>query len=83
MTAEQLNKISEHVPHSKFTEFCEQLGIPYVRASNILETHNKDYTKALRECLEKWKARTGGERLALVAALEKVELSGIVRDLAL
>ena len=83
MTEEQLNKLSEHVLHSKYTEFCKELGIPYVPASNILETHNRDYTKALRECLEKWKARTGGERLALVAALEKVELSGIIQDLAL
>ena len=81
MTDNQLNKLATLVPHTKYTMFCQEIGISYVVASNIIAKHHDDFIKATRECLAEWKTRTGGNKVNLIAALTKSDLSGIVHDL--
>ena len=77
----QLMRLSKRLPHKKYTDFCNQLGIQYNEAMNILARFSNNYTQAYKQVLMDWRDRTGGIKDRLIAALEAADIiGGLVYD---
>ena len=76
----QLMRLSNRLPHDKYTDFCIQLGIGYNEAMTVLERFNNNYREAYKQALMDWRNRIGGSKFRLIVALEAARIGGLVYD---
>eukprot|EP00057_Strongylocentrotus_purpuratus_P021354 XP_011675828.1 PREDICTED: uncharacterized protein LOC105443874 [Strongylocentrotus purpuratus] len=74
-----LDTLSKHVPRKNYIKLCRHLVIGYDEAINILGKFKEDCEGATRDCLAKWKTRTGGNMAKLKEILQDAEVGDLAK----
>ncbi|XP_030833973.1 uncharacterized protein LOC105443874 [Strongylocentrotus purpuratus] len=74
-----LDTLSKHVPRKNYITLCRHIDIGYDEAINILGKFKEDCEGATRDCLAKWKTRTGGNMAKLEEILQDAEVGDLAK----